>query len=348
MIKNILIRILGIAAIVTVLNFVYIFTVYPINLRDLCEHVLVMKQKADSTDVLYFAESSNFNARENDSTYKSISELCNLHFPKLNIHAVNQPASHAGIYRYWLTQVDLKEHKPKAIIVTLNLRSFDAAWIYSRAESSLQESIALLRPFPPIVNRFFLSLQAFSDMTDAEREYLMLQSWKNEKLNFGKIDFKYKTVREWDDGMAQGTYLKADGSWDHDKIILACHYIKGYAFNINEQNPRIKDFDFIASWCEKNNIPLYYNLLAENTEYADSLVGKELVFLMKENRDFLVKRYNTKNCKVIDNLETVKGIEFTDQTWTTEHYGYKGRMIIGRNLADKLKEQFKSEYIKAY
>ena len=133
-----------------------------------------------------------------------------------------------------------------------------------------------------------------------------------------------------------------------DKIILACHYIKGYAFNLDENNPRIKDFDEISDWCEKQHIPLYLNLMAENVQYADSLVGKELVFLMRENRNYLVKRYNKNNCKVIDNLELVNGKNFIDQTWTTEHYDYLGRMLVARNLADTLKSQFKNSYKKAY
>ncbi|MBK9284295.1 MAG: hypothetical protein IPM51_08215 [Sphingobacteriaceae bacterium] len=348
MIKKVLIRIMFILVLITGVNYIYIYTFYPMNLRDLCEHVLIMKQKSDSTDVLYFSESSNFNAREDDSTYLSISELSNLFYPSIKIHAVNQPASHAGIYRYWLNQIDLKNNKPKAIVVALNMRSFDAAWIYSPAESSLQESIALLQPYPPIINRFLLSLQAFNDITETEREFKMKGLWKKEKLTLKNGDLKYKNTWDWDKAMGEGSYLKEDGSWDFDKIRLACHYVKAYAFNIKETNPRIKDFDFIVKWSEKNGIPLYFNLLAENIEYADSLVGKDLVFLMKENRDFLMNRYNTGNCKVIDNLEKINGLEFSDQTWTTEHYGYKGRMIIARNLAETLRNQFKNEYIKAY
>lgn len=345
--KKIIIRILAVLLIVVALNFVYKYTLFPSDMNELCEHLKDMKNNEPSTDILYLSESSNFNTQPTDSIQNSISEITNFFFPKLKIYAVNQPASHAGIYRHWLNQIDLKEHKPKAIVVTLNMRSFDAAWIYSKAESSLQESIALMRPYPQIINRFLLSLNAFYDKTDKEREYLMLQEWRNEKLKF-PFEFKYKTVREWDDGMAQGTYLKPDGTWDLDKIRLACHYIKAYAFQIKESNVRIKDFDFIASWCSKNKIPLYYNLMAENIQYSDSLVGKELVFLMKQNRDFLVKRYSSSNCTVVDNLEAVNGKEFTDQTWTTEHYAYRGRMIIAKNLAEKLKNQFNNEYKKAY
>jgi hypothetical protein len=347
MIKKIIIRVLGLVIIVAGLNLIYNFTLYRKDLFDKCEQVVEMKERQSVTDVFYFAESSNFSARENDSIKQSISEITNLFFPNLKITAVNKPATHAGIYKHWLAQIDLNKNKPKAIVMTLNMRSFDAAWIHSKLETPLQESITLLKPYPNLVNRFLLSLNAFDNKTNQQREQLMLEEWKSKQLIF-PFPFKYKTVRQWDDAMALGTYIKADGSWDTEKIGLACHYIKGYAFNINDDNIRIKDFDEIVDWCGKSDIKLYLNLMAENIQYADSLVGKELVFLMRNNRDYLVKRYNKNNCVVVDNLELVNGKEFTDQTWTTEHYSYKGRMIIAKNLANQLKNQFNNFYIKAY
>jgi hypothetical protein len=345
--KKIGIRFLVLLLLLTGLNFIYTVTLFPEDLLKKCEEVVTMKEQQPVTDIFYFAESSNLSAQANDSIDLSISQMTNLFYPNLKIHAVNKPATHAGIYKEWIKQLDADHHKPKALVVTLNLRSFDAAWIHSRLETPLQESVALLRPFPPLMNRFLLSLNAFDDKTEQQREQLMLEEWKTVQLEF-PFPFKYKTVREWDDAMAQGGYYKKDGSLDEEKIILAAHYIKGYAFNIKADNPRVKDFDCIVDWCSKNEIPLYLNLMAENVEYADSLVGKELVFLMRNNRDYLLNRYHKNNCMVIDNLELVPGKEFTDQNWTTEHYSYRGRMAIAKNLAEELKKQFIDDYVKAY
>ncbi|MBA2611945.1 MAG: hypothetical protein H0U95_08245 [Bacteroidetes bacterium] len=328
------------------LNFIYDATLYKKDLYEKCEQVVEIRKKQDSTDIFYFAESSNFNTRESDSIQYMISEMTGMFFPSLKLTSINKPATHAGIYKVWLKNISLKRKKPKAIVVTLNMRSFDAAWIHSNLETQLQESMVLTQPYPNLVNRFLLSLQAFDNKTEEQRTKEMLDDWETVKLVF-PFDFKYKTVRDWDVSYGQYGWDMPD-SPEKNKILLTCHYIKAYAFNLNENNPRVKDFDEIAEWCNKNNINLYLNLLAENIEYADSLVGKELVFLMRQNRDYLIKRYNKNNCVVVDNLELINGSEFTDQTWTTEHYGYKGRMIIAKNLANSLKNQFSKEYIKAY
>ncbi len=348
MVKKIVIRILLLVLIVFALNEVYNATFYQDDLNEKCEQIAELKRTQSKTDIFYFAESSNFNTRENDSIQSTISDMVNFFYPTLKVTAINKPATHAGIYKHWLKQINTKLKKPKAIIVTLNMRSFDAMWINSVLETQLQESVVLAEPRPNIINRFFLSLQAFDNKTLKQREQTMLDDWEKTKLVF-PFEFKYTTVREWDYGTNYDHFYKnADGTKDEAKTIMACHYIKAYAVNINEKNQRIKDFDEIAEWCNKNRINLYLNLMAENIQYADSLVGKELVFLMKQNRDYLIKRYQKNNCVVIDNLEKVAGIEFTDQTWTTEHYGYKGRMIIAKNVAQTLKKQFEKEYKNAY
>jgi len=39
---------------------------------------------------------------------------------------------------------------------------------------------------------------------------------------------------------------------------------------------------------------------------------------------------------VVDNLELLGGLDFSDQNWTTEHYGYNGRLQIAKQLAKAL------------
>lgn len=348
MIKQISIRVLGLLLLIVVLNYVYTYTLFKKDLEDKCPQAIEIQTTQDSTDIFYFSESSNFNTQETDSIKNSISEITNFFYPELKMTAIQTPAVHAFIYKNWLKQINTSKKLPKAIIVTLNSRSFNADWINSKLETPLQESMVLLREYPNIVNRFALSLQVFDNKTEQERQKIMLADWETAQLIF-PFNFKFKTVREWDyTTNFENFYKKADGSKDEEKTILACHYIKAYALNIKDNNPRIKDFDEIYNWCKQKHIKLYLNLLAENVEYADSLVGKELVYLMKQNRDYLIKRYSKENCTVIDNYDLVTGKEFTDQNWTTEHYSYKGRMIIAKNLAQGLKTQFGNYYKEAY
>ncbi len=347
MLKQISIKVGLLLLMLVVLNGIYNLFFFEKDMAKVSNEILQARTTQTETDVYYFGESSNFNTQEDDSIKSSISEISSYFYPHLRFTSINRPAAHAGIFKYWLREIHPQNGRPKAVIITMNLRSFNAAWIRSKLEMQLQESLVFTYPFPNLFNRFLLSLQPIDNKTEQQREKLMKKDWRSQVLKF-PFKFKHRTTDDWNFTMSNGGHLKPDGTYDTEKCVLACHYIKAYALNLDDKNPRIKDFDEIARYCEQNKIKLYYNLLAENVEYADSLVGKELVYLMKENRDFLMKRYNSENCTVVDNLELVPGLEFTDQTWTTEHYGYRGRMAIARNLANHLKKHFEKEYNKAY
>lgn len=334
MIKKIGIKIFILTAVVILINYMYRWTILNADIRKIAPCAYQCLKLPKNIDYVYFGESSNFTADGDDSTKLSISDLVAFYSQK-KIVTIDTPAVHAGIYKYWINY--LKENKPKGIIVTMNLRSFDATWINSNLETNLNRGIRILKGEPIIWHRFLLSLKNFEDnFTDAERDSCIQKEWRTKQLIF-PYEFKYKNVREWDNAIANGSHLKEDGSWDMEKIALSAHYVKNFAFNIDSNNVRIKDFDEIVSWGHKHNVKVYFNLLSENVAQADTLVGKDLVFLMKKNRDYLVERYTKKGAEVIDNLESVGINDFLDKNWTTEHYNYKGRISIAKKVAEKIK-----------
>lgn len=343
-IKKITLRLLLISALLWLLNEVYKRTFWKDDLDKHADMLLELLNQQDSCDILYFGESSDFHTDSTDNDKSSISRFAAEYFPSLKLGAVCRPAMHAGVYADVVRYLS-SDAKVKTVVFTLNMRSFDATWINSSLESYVLKTRIMYKPYPPIINRFLFSLNAFENKSEKEREQDMLDQWKTDHLKF-PYSFKYKNVREWDDGMANGGHLNPDGSWDKAKIDLACHYIKAYAFQIDTNtNPRIKDFDEIVKTCKKKDLNIVFNLLAENITYADSLVGKDLIYLMLQNRDLLVSRYSQKGVIVVDNLKSVNGKDFVDQNWTTEHYNERGRRTIAKNLADGLKKIYPHEYI---
>lgn len=331
-------------AVVLLLNILYKAALWKDDLDKHADMLWELLHQQDNCDILYFGESSDFHTDSLDVNRESISHLTSEYFPSLKMGAVSRPAMHAGIYAAVIRHLS-PSAKVKTVVFTLNMRSFDATWINSSLESYLLKTKLMYGPYPAIINRFLFSLNAFENKTEKQREQDMLDQWAKDQLRF-PYPFKYKNVVEWDHAMGDGGYLKPDGSWDMPKIDLACHYIKAYAFQIDTaSNPRIKDFDEITEICKQKNINIVFNLMAENIQYADSLVGKDLIYLMRQNRDLLVDRYTRKGVLVVDNLELVNGKDFVDQHWTTEHYKERGRKAIAGNLAIGLKKFYPKEYI---
>ncbi len=341
--RKIVIRILLLALLLAGMNEVYKLFFYE---HDLQEHSPVINKVREvplDADIIYIGESSNITYRSDDADKRPISAFIGDHFPQLKVYDITKPASHAGIYKVLLENIPEKS-QVQTIVVTLNLRSFNAQWIYSDLETALQKSMVLLQPYPPLLNRFLLSFKAYDIKTNEERQQQFINKWERDTFHV-PFEFPYKNVREWDYAMATNGVKDENGNIDYPKTELACHFIKAYGFQIDTlHNARIKDFDGIIRLAQKRNWNLVFNLLAENTEKARQLVGDELIYFMETNSRILKDYYERRGVPVVDNLDDVPDEQFVDQNWTTEHYAEQGRKIVAKNVARALSAYYPDEY----
>jgi hypothetical protein len=315
--------------------------------KDIQEHSPIINQVrklvSDSALIIYFGESSDNTSRGDDLDKRAISSFVADHYPGVSFGIVNKGALHAGIYRVLLEQIP-RSSSVQTVIVTMNLRSFNADWIYSELETPLQKSIVLLEDRPPLLSRLMLAFRGYDVKTKEERARQIKKQWRKEKFEL-PFDFPYKNAMDWDAQFSINPILKEDGTWDMEMTALAAHYVKTYAFQIDTlKNPRIRDFDEIVKLAKLNNWQLVFNLMAENTEQAGNLIGEELLFMIRQNRDLLVDRYSSDGVIVVDNLEDVPDEEYIDRNWTTEHYAEKGRRIVAGNVADSLRRLYPADY----
>ena len=341
MVKKIGIRVLIVALMLVGFNYIYKATLWQ---KDLATHAHLLPDiftYQDSVEMLYFGESSNFSYNaEKDSITARISDLIYAHYPSIKAATINSSALHAGTYLPLIKRLP-DNTTVKTIIVTLNMRTFNAATIHSRLETAMMKSKVMYLNRPELLNRFLMSLNFYDNKTEQERDEDMWEDWTYDTLTWLPDTFPYRTVKDW---CAAPKFVQADGSYNTEKRSLADHYVKAYAFQIDESNPRVQDFDEIVKVCQQKGIQPVFNLLAENVQYADSLIGDELVYIMRKNRDYLVKRYREQGAIVVDNLEAVEGWDYTDQNWTTEHYGQTGRLAIAHNVAIALKAVYGDYY----
>ncbi|MDR2867991.1 MAG: hypothetical protein LBV46_00415 [Bacteroidales bacterium] len=342
--KLLFFQIMLIIGLIIGMNYLYQFVFLE---KDLQKHSPIINLTRavvkDSCEIVYIDASSNITMRWDDCDKRSISSFIADYFPDKKVGDITKPATHSGIYYELLRNIPQKS-TVKTVIVAFNLRSFDAAWIYSSLETALQKELVLLKDNPPLYNRFLLSFKGYDIKTEQERAMQLRERFKLDILKF-PYPFPYKTVAEWDRMMASQIIPNPDSSSTINLTRLACDYIKTYAFQIDTlTNPRIKDYDNIVKLAKKRGWNLIFCFMAENVEKAQELVGKDLLFLMKQNRDLLVERYRRLGVTVVDNLSSLPNEEYIEQDWTTEHYAEKGRKIIARHVADSLKKFYPDSY----
>ena len=334
--KKLLIHIAVFAALMVLMNWVYARWFYH---DDLLKHSNIIesswKVAADSCELIYLGESSNKTYGGKDQDKRKISAMMAEQLPGIRCGDITQEAAHAEVYYYLLKNIP-DENTLQAVVVTMNLRSFGANWIYSSLETALQKKLVLMKGYPPLINRALLAFKAYPIHDKDEWNQKAQKSYET-PLAF-PYPFPYKTTREWNRAIAYEGVKDGEGNRDQALTELTSHFIKNYAFQIHDDNPRVKDFDRIVKLAGKRGWKLVFNIMAENTDRAQELVGDDLLFLMRENVDYLVKRYTAQGVTMVNNLEAVRDPEFIDRNWPTEHYYEEGRKTIAREVALAVKK----------
>lgn len=342
--KKLLTRIGLVLVMLLVLNWVYSRWFYK---KDLVEHSDIVEMAwqmvDDSCRIVYVAESSNNHFGDDEPNHRKISDFTADYFPTVRLGHMTKEASHAQTH-YWLLKQIPATSSVETVVETMNLRSFGAGWIYSDLETALRKQLVLLGDHPPLVNRFLLAFDAYPIKTKEEWDALVMEHWKTDPLGF-PYDFEWDNTHQWDSAMAWRGWHDQNGQYNPQMTELACHYIKSYGFQITDDNPRVKDFDAIVKLCQERGWHLVFNLMAENVDKANLLVGKDLIFLMQRNREYLINRYgHLDGVTLVDNFDLVRDAEFIDQNWTTEHYYEYGRRQIAHHLADTLRKFYPMDY----
>lgn len=339
-IKYIALRVILIMALVFASNKIYEITFWKSDIAkhgDILENLWVV---SDEADVIYFGESSNFHGTLTDSSQHSISTVLDKLLPELKVEVVQNAGIHSGTY-YAVIQNIPESSRVKYLVVTMNLRTFTANWRYSHSENYLSKTERMLEPGLPIFNRLMVSLKAYDYKTNAERTVQVTNEWQKP---LGIPGFEYDNVLRWDSAMAWQTWLNENPNLSKNNIGLACHYIKNFAFNIDTlTNERIHDFDKIMDIAKQKDYTIIFNLLDENTEEAERLVGDNLMNLIESNRRLLMDRYTKKGAIMVDNLYSVPDSCFIDRNWPTEHYNQAGKDLIASELAKVIRSLSKKE-----
>ncbi len=341
--KKLLIRIGMVLAMLVVLNWVYATWFFE---KDLRKHSDIVELSWDVIDdscrIIYLGESSNNHYGDEETNHRKISDFTADYFPTVKMGDLTKSASHAQTYLYMLKHIPASS-SVETVVVTMNMRSFGPLWIYSKLETALRKQLVLLEDHPPLVNRFLLAFKAYPIKTADEWDELVLEHWRNDTFNIPNLP--WYNVADWNYAKYTYGWYDANGEKDWDVTSLACHYIKTYAYVIKDDNPRVKDFDAIVELCRQRGWNLIFNLMAENVDKANELVGNDLMLLFRLNRDFLLKRYgNLDGVTVVNNFSLVRDVNFIDQDWTTEHYYEEGRRIIADHLALALRDFYPDDY----
>ncbi|MBO4655896.1 MAG: hypothetical protein J5644_10160 [Bacteroidales bacterium] len=327
-------KLLLLVAVLAALDVIYYHTFYPKDLKEHCSLMnLSQKPALEGGDLIYLGESSNHSCCESDSDQRYICMMLDDLLPDHKVCNLAKDACHAGVF-YDIMRNIPRESNVKTAVVTVNMRSFSSEWINSDLETALQKEQVMMKRAPALYKRMLLAFKGYTHWTEGEREKTVLKGLK--KQHFNIPNFPYHSASEWDRALGQSGMLFNGNYPSKDTIALACHYIKDFAYQLDERNPRIKDLDRIVELCQKRGWKVIFSILADNMDQIEALVGPELPWLMKQNNQYIIDRYQPRGVTVVNNYHAVRDEDFFERVFPTEHYTQTGRLTIARNIAEEL------------
>lgn len=327
---------LGFIAVLSI--WIYNHYIWPLDRKENAYFLEELTNSKDTCDLIYIGESSNLWHHPDSGDIREISKMIEHRSGRKTLN-LSKSAYHIGIYKPIFEHFETL-HKLKDVVLTVNLRTFGPPCIHSGLETSLQKDRIFYANEMPFIKKMRAVFSLYDNTDEKTREQSMWKHWSNDTLMLAQKQLKYYTVKNW---CSIPKFLDSAGIEDMNRRILADHYVKAYGFNVNTNNPRIKDLDALVRRVDTSRYNLHLLILSENTQWADSLAGADLANLIRENRDFIVQRYSNKysNVHIIDNLESVPPRYFGEKHWTTEHYFWQGRSIIANSIIHHLKVESK-------
>ena len=325
-------KILLIAAILVVLDVLYRYTFYPADLENNCtlmQRSMLPMEEGD--DIVYLGESSNHAVADDEADKRFISDMLQDLLPDHRVGNLDKDACHAGVYYDILRNIP-KDSPVRTAVVTVNMRSFTAEWIYSDLEVPLRKEQVMMKKAPALYKRMLLAFKGYTHWSEEERAKKVRHALRHQSFTPPE-GVEWGTAAEWDCAVAER--LMAQGMSD-DTISLATHYVKCFASEVDASNPRIRDLDRIVRLCERRGWRLVFHILPDNEEQMTELVGPQLVELVRRNGTFVEERYRGMGVTVVNNQGIVADADFRDRDYPTEHYRQAGRQAIATAIANAI------------
>ena len=309
----------------TAVAAVYRLTLHDKDMAEQCALMEKVQRAVDGqAEIIYLGESSDFSVADADTDRRSICRMVADELGEPRMCDMASAATHAGVFYDMMNRLP-KESNIHTAVVTVNMRSFTAEWIYSKLETPLRKQQLMLKRRPALWNKAMLVFKAYPRWSEKERDRLVVKHLRRQAA-----PPPYANARAWDVAMADS--LTAAG-WPQDSVAMACHYIKCFATAMDEDNPRIRDLDRIVQLCRQRGWRLVMHILPDNEEQMSRLVGQRLVQILRDNGRYVQQRYEEMGATVVNNQGLLPDSTFTERNYPTEHYTQEGRLAVAKAIA---------------
>lgn len=273
-------------------------------------------------DVIYFGDSVIRTAAAEDDDKSSIVEMLQKIDPRYKIADLSHGAYHPAIYASYIDYIVRSPHKPKALVIPVNLESF-APNFDMQPGYQFEEETFLLTSHVPYLNSFYRPLAIFGAVkanTITWEEYVHTPVY-NEDIQVG-------IVKDYIDAQKIASITP-----EHVKDV----FVLKYMYNLKADHRKLEALRYAIDIAQGAGIAVYVYITPIDHEGGEKYVGKHFSSHITQNAALVCAVAQLKKVLCLDLSLQLPDKDFNPSTlpvpaFPDEHLKKAGRWIVAEEV----------------
>lgn len=284
------------------------------------------KALSNHADIIYFGDSVVFWSPPEEGGNTIIGDLLQDLMPNLKIETIYHAAYHMDIYLKFCEYIINDEHRPKIIILPINIRSFSPQWDMNPGFQFEKEKIFLShRNY--LFRSFYKPLSIFKMFSPevTQRDYENTPVFEGDIL-IGRVkDFSNPEYNIWSEEKMKG--------------IIKFSYL----YPLSVEHRKIKSMLMIARLLKKNNIEAVFYIVPVDYQSAEEYLGRRFYEEIAKKTTLIKSVLAKEGIDVLDlSFKIEKGLFYwKDYKYINEHLVREGKKFVAEQLYQKITQDLR-------
>jgi len=276
-------------------------------------------------DILLFGDSVTERIAWQDTDKRSLDQMTlSMLSDKKSLVCISQGAYHFNVYLHFLRLLRTTRHRPKLVVLPVNMRCFSPQWDLNPAWQ-FEEEIQALMAYPTTKKIPAIRINADA-LPFPETDWNMEFDFPHTDLR--RVSQFFELIRNIPEDL--------DGKFYRRKQIYIFHYLK----KISQEHRRMQSLVKILDLLKELRIPVLVYVTAVNYQGGVRHVGLEFIDGLRANLAVLQKAIDpymrTDLVHFLNLQEALKSEHFFHADELTEHLNQFGRLKLARALANEI------------
>jgi len=286
----------------------------------------ILQGLKEGATVVYFGDSTLAYSDKDDIDKRLLSEMVEENLNGQTIIAVHQGAFHLRVFEAYVSFIVIQDHKPKSIILPINLRSFGPQWDL-RPGYQFTSEIYRLSPQRTQPKVLLDRIKKLSD--DPQKREEEITEWLEQPIFFNRTQI----------GVVNDFHYPLFGNEAQLNEKISEKFTYNYLFALDKSHKGLASLKNIVHLTQQHNITLVMYITPLNYQNGEKYVGDAFVPLIEHNVDIIKETVKSNRGTIYDFTFLLNSSEFSYDYIPDEHLNEAGKLHLAHAVALALQNE---------